>query len=94
MNKIYEFETVIQKKSDMDAAYVKIPFDIRVEFGKGRVPVHATFDGAAYDGQIVNMGNKNTHVDSRMFTAYYANTFPTGNAFLKRKRAMGPAINN
>lgn len=27
-------------------------------FGKGRVKVHATFDGEPYDGSIVNMGLK------------------------------------
>lgn len=31
-------------------------------FGKGRVKVHATFDGEPYDGSIVNMGLK--HQDS------------------------------
>ncbi|NLY11353.1 MAG: DUF1905 domain-containing protein [Firmicutes bacterium] len=40
-------------------AYVAFPFDIRTEFGKGRVKVHATFDGEPYDGNIVNMGVKN-----------------------------------
>ena len=35
------------------------PYDIRELFGKGRLKVHATFDGEAYDGSIVNMGNKN-----------------------------------
>ena len=28
-------------------------------FGKGRVKVHASFDGIPYDGSIVNMGVKN-----------------------------------
>jgi hypothetical protein len=36
-----------------------MPFDIKQEFGKGRLPVHATFDGVPYDGSIVNMGVKN-----------------------------------
>ncbi|MDR3070034.1 MAG: DUF1905 domain-containing protein [Propionibacteriaceae bacterium] len=36
-----------------------VPFDIRTEFGRGRVKVHATFDGEPYDGSIVNMGVKN-----------------------------------
>ena len=40
-------------------AYVAFPYDIREEFGKGRVKVHATFDGEPYDGSIVNMGVKN-----------------------------------
>jgi hypothetical protein len=35
------------------------PYDVRSEFGKGRVKVHATFDGEAYEGSIVNMGIKN-----------------------------------
>jgi hypothetical protein len=33
--------------------------DVRKEFGKGRVKVHAEFDGKPYDGSIVNMGIKN-----------------------------------
>ena len=59
MKKIYEFEAEIKKVPDIDGAYVEIPFDIKVEFGKGRVKVHATFDGEGYDGSIVNMGVKN-----------------------------------
>lgn len=56
--KVYEFEAVIQKVPDMDGAYVEIPFDPKAEFGRGRVKVHAAFDGVAYDGSIVNMGVK------------------------------------
>ena len=33
---------------------------MRQEFGKGRVKVHATFDGEPYDGSVVNMGIKNS----------------------------------
>lgn len=44
----------------MDAAYILFPYDIREEFGKGRVKDRATFGGAPYDGSIVNMGVKNT----------------------------------
>lgn len=55
----YIFEATIIKKEGMDAAYIEIPFDIRKEFGKGRVLVHATFDGEKYDGQIVRMGTPN-----------------------------------
>ena len=36
-----------------------IRYDIRREFGKGRVKVLATFDGVPYSGSIVNMGVKN-----------------------------------
>jgi uncharacterized membrane protein len=56
--RVYEFDAVIQKVPDQDGAYVVVPFDIRAEFGKGRVKVSASFDGAVYDGSIVNMGVK------------------------------------
>ena len=54
--RIWEFNTVILQNEDMDAAYVEVPFDIKALFGKGRLSVHATFDGVSYDGQIVKMG--------------------------------------
>jgi hypothetical protein len=57
--KIYEYDTVITAVPDKSGAYVAFPYDIRAEFGKGRVKVHATFDGVAYDGSVVNMGVKN-----------------------------------
>ena len=40
----------------MDAAYVEIPFDVKATFGKGRVPVNASFDGVPYQGSLVRMG--------------------------------------
>ena len=55
-DKIYACDAVIQKVPDIDGAYVEFPYDVRAEFGKGRVKVHATFDGAAYDGSLVRMG--------------------------------------
>ena len=58
MGKEYRFYAVIQKNPDMDAAYIIFPYDIREEFGKGRVKVLAAFDGVPYDGSIVNMGVK------------------------------------
>lgn len=57
--KTYTFQAVIQKVPDQDGAYVAFPYDLRAEFGGGRVKVHATFDGVPYDGSIVNMGIKN-----------------------------------
>ena len=57
--KTYEFEAIIQKAPDQDGAYIAVPFDIRAEFGKGRVKVHATFNDEPYSGSIVNMGVKN-----------------------------------
>ena len=58
--KVYEYDAVIQDTaSGRGGAYVPFPFDVRAEFGKGRVKVHATFDGEPYDGSVVNMGVKN-----------------------------------
>lgn len=57
--KKYEFKAIIKKVPDQDGAYIEFPYNIREEFGKGRVKVHATFDGIPYDGSIVNMGIKN-----------------------------------
>lgn len=56
MSSTYEFDAVIQKNPDMDAAYVEVPFDVKETFGKARVLVHATFDDEPYDGQVVKMG--------------------------------------
>ena len=56
MKQIYEFDAIILQNGNMDAAYVEVPYDIRDLFGKGRLLVHATFDGVLYDGQIVKMG--------------------------------------
>lgn len=52
---MFEFDAVIKKVPDIDGAYVEIPFDVRETFGRGRVPVHATFDGHPYDGSLVKM---------------------------------------
>ena len=57
--KIYEFHAVIEPVPDKGGAYVRFPYDIRKEFGRGRVKVRATFDGILYEGSIVNMGLKN-----------------------------------
>ncbi|MBR3710946.1 MAG: DUF1905 domain-containing protein [Bacteroidales bacterium] len=52
----FEFDAIILQNEDMDAAYVEVPFNIKALFGKGRLAVHATFDGVPYDSQIVKMG--------------------------------------
>ncbi|GHT20349.1 hypothetical protein AGMMS4957_06960 [Bacteroidia bacterium] len=54
--KTYKFEAEIKKVPDIDGAYVEIPFDVKSEFGKGRVKVLATFDDERYEGSIVKMG--------------------------------------
>ena len=56
MDKTYVFDAQIIKVPDIDGAYVEIPFDVKAEFGRGRVPVSATFDGVPYDGSLVRMG--------------------------------------
>ena len=57
---VYEYDAVI-KASEIGkgGAYVSFPYDLRAEFGKGRVKIRATFDGEPYDGSIVNMGVMN-----------------------------------
>jgi len=74
-NKTYEYDAIIcasdsgsdgsnashpARPSSRGGAYVPFPYDIRTEFGKGRVKVHATFDGEPYEGSVVNMGVKNS----------------------------------
>ena len=58
-NKVYKFKTKIHAVPQKGGAYIEFPYDIRKEFGKGRVKVHVTFDGIPYEGSIVNMGVKN-----------------------------------
>jgi hypothetical protein len=58
MKEIYRFEAVLHEIPEKGGAYVIFPYDIRKEFGKGRVKVHATFNEIPYDGSIVNMGIK------------------------------------
>ncbi len=55
MGKIYKFEAEIKKVPDIDGAYIEIPFDVKAEFGKGKVPVNATFNGEPYEGSLVKM---------------------------------------
>ena len=57
--KVYEFPAIIEAVPDKGGAYVRFPYDIREEFGKGRVKAEITFDGEPYCGSIVNMGVKN-----------------------------------
>ena len=59
VRKMYEYESLIYEAGKPGGAYVIFPYDVRKEFGKGRVKVHVTFDGEPYDGSIVNMGAKN-----------------------------------
>lgn len=56
--KEYVFSAVIHENPEQGGAYIIFPWDIRKEFGRGRIKVHAEFDGVPYDGSIVNMGVK------------------------------------
>lgn len=63
LQKRYEFDAVLHEVPDTGGAYVVFPWNVREEFGKGRVKVHAEFDGLPYDGSIVNMGVKDENGD-------------------------------
>mgnify|MGYP000902111624 CR=1 FL=1 len=54
--KRYEFDAVLKKVPGIDGAYVEFPWDVRAEFGRGRVSVHVVFDGVPYDGSLLRMG--------------------------------------
>lgn len=57
--KIYQFNSLIYSSEvGKGGAYIIFPYDIREEFGKGRVKVQVDFEGIPYEGSIVNMGVK------------------------------------
>jgi len=58
MSDRFEYDEVLHELPDNGGAYVIFPWDIKEKFGKGRIKVHAEFDGQPYDGSIVNMGIK------------------------------------
>lgn len=58
--KVYEFDGTIHETPENGGAYVIFPWDIRKEFGRGRVRICAEFDGIPYEGSIVNMGVKDS----------------------------------
>ena len=53
------FTSIIERSDGLDAAFVRVPIDIRATYGKGRLRVQASFDGYPYTGSVVNMGVKN-----------------------------------
>jgi len=57
--RVFEFDAAIEKTPDKDGAYARFPYDLRAVSGKGRMKASASFDGAPYEGSIVNMGVKN-----------------------------------
>ena len=58
MTERFEYDEILHELPEKGGAYVIFPWDIREKFGKGRIRVHALFDGQPYDGSIVNMGVK------------------------------------
>ena len=60
MGNKFEYDEILHETPDNGGAYVIFPWDIREVFGKGRIKVHAEFDGIPYDGSIVNMGVKDS----------------------------------
>ncbi len=57
-SKKYEFDAIILKHEDIDAAYVEFPFDVETEFRvKGHVKVKAWFDDVPYRGSLAKMGH-------------------------------------
>ncbi|BCA86052.1 hypothetical protein EsVE80_15750 [Enterococcus saigonensis] len=61
MSQKYTFTAeIMSSEVGKGGAYVIFPYDIRKEFGMGRVKVNATFDGIFYAGSIVNMGLKDS----------------------------------
>lgn len=57
--KRYEYDAVLHELADNGGAYVVFPWNVRQEFGKGRIKALAEFDGIPYEGSVVNMGLKN-----------------------------------
>ena len=60
MAQVFEYDGILHEVPDKSGAYVIFPWNIREVFGKGRVKVHAEFDGIPYDGSLVNMGVKDS----------------------------------
>ena len=53
MGRRYCFETVLEAVPERGGAYVRFPYDLRQEFGRGRVRAQAGFDGVPYRGSLV-----------------------------------------
>lgn len=65
MGKRFEYDAALHEIPEKGGAYVAFPWNIREEFGKGRVRAHVEFDGIPYDGSIVNMGLKGPDGEAR-----------------------------
>jgi hypothetical protein len=55
----YEFDALILKHPNMDAAFIEFLYDVFAEFGtKGQVKVVALLDGFEYRGSLAKMGHR------------------------------------
>lgn len=54
--KKFEFDALIKKHETLNSGFIDFPYDVRKEFGKGRVKVKALIDGVEYHGSLVKMG--------------------------------------
>lgn len=55
--KVYEFDAVIHKHEDINAAYIEFPYNVKEEFGtEAQIKVRARFDGYEYQGSLAKMG--------------------------------------
>lgn len=64
-----KFEAVLEKHEAMDATGITIPFDIEKAFGKKRVPVKITINGAAYRSTTFFMDGRYVLVVPKVFRA-------------------------
>ena len=55
MSKKYTFNAPIENPGG-GGAFVRIPFDVKEEFGQARVKIKATINGEPYRGTLVRMG--------------------------------------
>lgn len=55
-HKEYKFDAIIKKHESLNSGFIEFPYDVKKEFGKGRVKVKALIDGFEYHGSLVKMG--------------------------------------
>lgn len=55
--KEYTFTATLESTGENNGGvFVRFPYDVRKEFGKGRVPIRCTIDGEPYRGTMVKYG--------------------------------------
>lgn len=62
-----KFETILEKHEKMDATGITIPFDVQAVFGKKKVPVRVSINGAEYRSTIFFMGGRYMMVVPKVF---------------------------